>query len=202
MTYADFTLDDVAKKLGFKPELKTLFPNLPALTVPSWLAQSLAGAPPVSSMNEKARSEFIVAPILVAARILSGNRLSIFSGQRFEVDAQLGLTGECDFIITASSPILPIRGPLLTILEAKRGDLELGLGQAIAQMVAAQKFNRLEGTEVGPVYGCVTTGELWQFLRITEKCLEQDTDRYHIGNAGSILAALLKIAELALKTDS
>ncbi len=35
-----------------------------------------------------------------------------------------------------------IEAPVIIILEAKKGDLKPGLGQCIAEMVAAQRFNQ------------------------------------------------------------
>jgi hypothetical protein len=49
-------------------------------------------------LSEKARSEFIVAPVLLVARELSHDTVAIYSGQRLDVDASRGLQGECDFI--------------------------------------------------------------------------------------------------------
>ena len=37
-------------------------------------------------VSEKARSEFIVTPILLTLQELTGNRLQIFSGQTLNVD--------------------------------------------------------------------------------------------------------------------
>ena len=81
----------------------------------------------------------------------------------------------------------------MTIVEAKKNDIEAGLGQCIAQMVAAQLFNERSGRS-GGVYGCVTTGEDWQFLRLDGQVVIIDTTRRYINDVGSILAAFLSIA--------
>ncbi len=87
-------------------------------------------------VSEKARSEFVVAPILLAAREMSRETLTIYSGQRLDVDPERGLQGECDFILALSAPLPRLRAPLLIIVEAKKNDIEAGLGQCVAQMVA------------------------------------------------------------------
>ncbi len=55
----------------------------------------------------------------------------------------------------------------MVILEAKKNDIEEGLGQCAAQMLGAVRYNEREGKAVPSVYGCVTTGEAWQFLKLT-----------------------------------
>ena len=60
-------------------------------------------------------------------------------------------------------------------------------------MVAAQLFNERAG-RVGVVFGCVTTGEDWQFLRLEGKTVLIDSSRRYINDVGSILAAFLSMA--------
>jgi hypothetical protein len=196
MAFSDFTLESASRLLGVISRAADLFPDLQPATAPPWLLEDIARGGQgiqLSLLSEKSRSEFIVAPILLAARELSGNRFAIYSGQRFDVDAERGLVGECDFILAASDPVLPLQSPIATVVEAKKNDIEGGLGQCIAQMVAADQFNRDSGRSGAPVFGCVTTGEAWQFARLagSESLLERR--RYYIDAIGLILAALLGI---------
>ena len=140
-------------------------------------------------VSEKARSEFIVGPILLACRELSGGALAIFSGHRLDVDASRGLHGECDFILALADPVPRLRAPIVTVVEAKKNDIEAGLGQCVAQMVAARDYNEREGRSPGVVYGCVTTGEAWQFLRLEGSDVTVERGRLYIDNVGAILAA-------------
>lgn len=48
------------------------------------------------------------------------------------------------------------------------------------EMFAAQIFNRREGIDIPSIYGCVTTGESWQFLRLIDNILEIGSNRYFI----------------------
>ena len=68
------------------------------------------GGMQLALVSEKARSEFIVAPILLAVRELSGERIAILSGQRLDVDPDRRLQGECDFILALSDPVPRLRG--------------------------------------------------------------------------------------------
>jgi hypothetical protein len=192
MAFTDFTLETVEAELGVTVHPGRVFPTLPQASAPAWLTDGLARGRELALISEKARSEFIVAPVLLAVRELSGGRISILSGQRLDVDAARRLMGECDFILALSEPLPRLRAPLVTIVEAKKNDIEAGLGQCIAQMVAAQMFNDRAGHS-GVVFGCVTTGEDWQFLRLDEQAVFIDTARYYINDVESILAAFLSM---------
>lgn len=191
MAYTDFTLESVEADLGVTPRPGPVFPPLPDAEPPAWLPGQLARGMELALVSEKARSEFIVAPILLAVRELSGGRVAILSGQRLDVDPARRLTGECDFLLSLSDPLPRLRAPLLAVVEAKRNDIEGGLGQCAAQMVAARLFNERAGGTGRPVYGCVTTGEDWQFLRLDGAELLVDPSRRYINQVGAVLAALL-----------
>ncbi len=66
----------------------------------------------------------------------------------FNVDSEKGLTGFCDFIISSSSERLFVSAPVMMLVEAKKEDIISGLGQCVAEMVAAQIFNEREGNEI------------------------------------------------------
>lgn len=80
-------------------------------------------------------------------------------------------------------------------MEAKKNDVEAGLGQSMAQMVAADLFNRSSGQAEISVYGCVTTGEVWQFLQLSQKVALLDKQRYYLDNVGAILAIVQTIVQ-------
>src|SRR5262249_30580628 len=123
--------------------------------------------------------------------------LAIYSGQRLDVDAELGLTGECDYILALTPPVPRLRAPLVTVLEAKRGDVEPGLGQCVAQMVGARLFNEHAGGRAEPGFGAVTTGEVWQFLRLRGATVTLHRERLFIAGVGGILAALQAVLTVA-----
>lgn len=193
MAYSDFTLETAIANLGVSTELTTLFPDLSSIPPPVWLEETLSKRTPLALISEKSRSEFIVVPILMASRELSHEKLAIYSGQKLDVDPKKGLVGECDFILTLSPPILPLRSPIVTLVEAKKNDIEAGLGQCIAQMVAAQMFNQSASHAGIPIFGCVTTGEIWQFLKLSDSLISMDEKRYYLDNIGSILSVIQSI---------
>jgi hypothetical protein len=81
-----------------------------------------------------------------------------------------------------------LHAPIVTIVEAKKNDVEGGLGQCAAQMVGARLLNQKEGQGEAMVFGCVTTGEAWQFLQLREAVIAIDRERYYIDNVGGILS--------------
>jgi hypothetical protein len=198
MSYSDFTLESVTRLLGVVTRPAELFPDLQPIAVPGWLQETLARGTQgiqLSLISEKSRSEFIVAPILLASRELSGNRFVIYSGQRLDIDPEKGLVGECDFILSATEPVLPLQAPIATVVEAKKNDIEGGLGQCIAQMVAADRFNRSAGRDGLHVFGCVTTGEAWQFARLADSEALLEQRRYYIDRVELILGAFRAIID-------
>jgi hypothetical protein len=194
MPYTDFTLDSAEARFDLITVPGDLFPGLTPLHVPEWLRDLLARGQAVAALvSEKARSEFLVTPVLLACRDLVAGDLAIYSGQRLDVDAELGLTGECDHILALTPPVPRLRAPLVTVLEAERGDIELGLGQCVAQMVGARLFNEQANSQVGSLFGVVTTGEVWQFLRLQGATVTLHRERLFITGVGGILAALQSI---------
>jgi hypothetical protein len=129
VAYSSFTLDDLEAKLGLKLDLTNLFPTAAPVEPGAWLRETLERGGQLALLTEKARSEFIVAPVLLALRDLFEGAFSIYSGEDLNVDESKGLVGSCDFVLTASKPLPAMRTPLIVILEAKRGIIEQGLGQ-------------------------------------------------------------------------
>lgn len=202
MAYSDFSLESAERKLGIRMQEADLFPTPPAAPVPAWLPGWLARGTRLALISEKARSEFIVVPILLAARELSSDQFAIFSGQRLDVDTEQGLTGECDFILALGQAVPPLHAPIAIVVEAKKNDVEAGLGQCIAQMAAARRFNDTAGLTTSPVYGCVTTGETWQFLRLAEPAVLLDRRRYYLDNISGILGAIVAMVQEARQAVS
>ncbi|AOY82374.1 hypothetical protein BJP36_23160 [Moorena producens JHB] len=149
--------------------------------------------------TEKARSELLICPMLLALREFHKNQVSLFSGEEFNVDPEVGLNGTCDFIISLSPEQLFIKAPVAVIIEAKKEDLKGGLGQCIAAMVAAGRFNQQEnngnGNAIATVYGAVTTGTLWRFLKLEEKTVTLDLAEYLLPPIEPILGKLVQMVE-------
>ena len=195
MAYSDFSLAKVKNDFGLTlDESRNLFvdtkPVLPSVTLKTLLSDYIPLATSIST--EKARSEFLIAPILAEVRRLLNHQISLFSGNEFNVDAQRGLQGFCDYIISGSQEQLYISAPVTIIFEAKKEDIIGGIGQCVAAMVAAQIFNQSKGNQVKRIYGSVTTGTNWKFLFLAGTIVYIDEIEYYIKEVDKILGILLQ----------
>jgi hypothetical protein len=150
----------------------------------SAIAENLSLA--IAINTEKARSELIIAPVLLEIRRQLNFQIGFFSGSEFNIDAERGLTGYCDYILTATQDSYEVRAPVITLVEAKNENIKAGLGQCGAEMVAAQQLNLRSGLNQ-PIYGCVTTGSEWKFLKLVDRILEIDKREYFINELSLIL---------------
>ena len=187
MSYTDFDLSRVEKDLKLEVVIKKIEWRFEPIAPSEWLLKSLEKGEKNAFVSEKARSEFIVAPILLAAQEISQDRFQIFSGQTLNIDANLGLTGECDFILSKTKPTPILKSPIFALVEAKKNDIELGLGQCIAQMFASAIFNQRSENNYPTIFGCVTTGENWQFLKLENNLAIVDSERFYISEPENIL---------------
>ena len=137
----------------------------------------------------------IVAPILIEIRKQLNNQVSLFSGKDFNVDPQRGLTGFCDFLISKSSEQLIIEAPIITLVEAKNDNIESGLAQCMAEMIAAQLFNQRRNQEINRIYGLITTGSIWKFMQLEETTITIDLNEYFLVNIGKIIGIILHFIE-------
>jgi hypothetical protein len=197
MSFKDFSLGDVVRKLGLSLAERTLFADVPELLPGALLVETLKETVPLalSLGNEKARSEMIIAPVLVEVRRALGHRVSLYSGIELVVDAPRGLSGVCDFLFSRSPEQVLLRAPVVTVVEAKQEDMKGALGQCAAEMLASRLFNEREGHALPKVYGAVTTGEAWRFLELTNDALVVDTDTYLLTQIGKILGIFRAMLE-------
>mgnify|MGYP001499275987 CR=1 FL=1 len=193
MGYGDFTFDSLLAEFNLSVVQAPLFAPPSRIEPSPWLLDTLQKGRGIAFYSEKSRSEFIVVPVLLACQEMLRSNCCLYSGVRLDVDADKGLKGECDFILAKTPPGPALRAPLLVVVEAKKNDIEEGLAQCAAQMVAARLFNEHHKEVVPALYGCVTTGETWQFLRLRQQELVVDEDRYYITEVATILGILVTV---------
>jgi hypothetical protein len=195
MSFPDFTYPNVEVDLGLSVAEESLFGDIRSLDLSKEFLERLRFSTDlgVALNTEKARSEFIVAPLLVELKLRLGRNFGVFSGVELDVDTSRGLNGVCDFLLTRSPLQTKMSAPVLAIIEAKNDNLRSGLGHCIAATVAAREFNAMEKRPPSPVFGAVTTGTAWQFLRIDGSALTLDVHEYSIAEPGRILAILAQI---------
>jgi hypothetical protein len=198
MPYSDFTLIRLEREFQLTiHERFKVFADVAPMKISDFLSEILAENVPLALAihTEKARSEMIIAPILIELRKLVKHKISLFSGIDFSVDLQNSLNGVCDFIISKSAEQLFIKAPVMIIVEAKNENIKGGLPQCIAAMLAAQLFNARENTMVTTIYGAVTTGNSWKFLKLEDKAVFVDMDDYYINDPGKSMGILLRMVE-------
>lgn len=95
MSYRDFQYPEVRQALGLNLSERDLHGSCVPVTLdPGFVERMRSGIDlGLTVSTEKARSEFIIAPILLEVRRMSGDRFGLFSGVEFNVDASRGLAG-------------------------------------------------------------------------------------------------------------
>ena len=198
MPYSSFTLDTVEETFQLEERgAAGIFAASEPVEPSTELANALAKKAPLAKAigTEKAKSELIVADILVELREHFERRISLFSGIEFNVDAANDLSGICDFVISLSPGQFSLKAPVIVLVEAKRDSLTDGLGQCVAEMVAAQRFNAEKGNDIRCVYGAITSGTEWLFLKLEGQTLSIDMATYHISQCDKVLGILVSMVE-------
>ena len=198
MAYSNFTLEMV--RTAFQLEIAEsagIFSQIESVDPSAHLATTLARNVPlaITINTEKAKSELIIADILVELREQLERRISLFSGIDFSIDDENGLTGVCDFLVSLSPVQSFLEAPVIILVEAKKDDLTVGLGQCVAEMLAAQRFNTERGNNIPYIYGATTSGIDWRFLKLEGQRLHIDMVIYPIAQCDKILGILSSMVE-------
>jgi hypothetical protein len=189
MSFSKFKkIHQVENQLGITVRKHAILPTPYPKKIPhSDLEKQLQKRTLVALTSEKAKSEFIVAPILLHILEENQHRLSLFSGATLEADTQKGLKGECDFLFAMNPHLADVKAPVCILIEAKDDDIDLGLPQCIAQMYAAKCYNEAQNEGIKIIWGCVTTGTEWQFIRLEDDKVFIHTDLIYLIQLPEIL---------------
>ena len=192
-SYSEWTLESVLPAFQLEAvDTVGLFSEIEAVDPTAHLVTALARKAPLAATigTEKAKSEMIVADVLVELLEHFDRSISLFSGIDFNVDSENGLTGVCDFLVSLSPRQSLLEAPVIIVVEAKKDDLLIGLGQCVAEMIAAQRFNAEKGNDIQCVYGATTSGTDWKFLKLEGNRLNIDMVIYTIERCDRILGIL------------
>lgn len=193
MSYSQFDLETVRLSFGVNIIEKIgIFEDVAEISYSDFLSETLKFNTPIALAinSEKSRSEMIITPILLELKRLYPEKVSIFSGKEFTVDVSKGLNGFCDYLISSSPQQLTIMSPVIAVVEAKNENIEAGLGQCMAEMIASQIFNQQKGRDCLQILGTVTTGSSWKFMRLQQTTIEIDLNEYFLNQVGKILGIL------------
>ena len=193
MAYSNFTLEAVQDTFHLETvqSIGLFFETEPVKPSPE-LVKALARKAPlaIAMATEKAKSELIVSEVLFELWQSFDGRISLFSGIDFNVDTDAKLVGVCDFLVSLSPEQFTLKAPAIILVGAKRDSLTDGLGQCAAEMVAAQHFNTEKGTELLCIYGAITSGIDWLFLKLMGQTLSIDMTVYQLAQCDKILGIL------------
>lgn len=194
MAFSDFRYPDVLETFGLTTEsAPDLFAGVGGSAASDALRDQLAVGIRLAGVvnTEKARSECLISPILAHFWWRYRGRIGLYSGTEFVADPAAGLNGYVDFIISRSPQQPETAGPpAVVIFEAKRENLNAGMGQCVAGMVGAQRFNARHGAPADPIYGCVTTGTAWRFLQLSGAAVTLDLTEYTFRDVDKLLGIL------------
>ena len=197
MSYEGFTLQLLEQRFGLiLTESSDLFADVAPHDPSEFLQTSLKRNLPLvmGKGTEKIRSELLIAPILVEVREMLKQQIAVFSGVAFSVDKKLGLHGFCDFLISQNPLLLEVQAPVIMLAEAKKEDLPSGVPQVLAEMIAAQRFNAARGKPKKQIFGVVTSGTDWRFLKLEESHAILDLKEYSVNQLEQILGILVWMA--------
>lgn len=177
MAYKNFSLKSVKEKFQLIEKRVNLFPIVTPVEPSEALQIALRRGRGLQLENEKIRSEALIFPVLLEMRDLYHNIFGFYSGEDLNADAAEGLNGECDFLLSAEDTI-EVSAPIFTLVEAKHNVARRYYGLCVAQMVGAQIFNQKNESTIPFIYGAVSSGEEWQFIKLEGKILTFDAQKY------------------------
>lgn len=194
MAYSNFTkLKKIVQTFNIKVERENIFLNKDITLLPpsDWLTISVERGYKMGFESEKERSERLISPILTELSYINQEKITIYSGHDLDADKDKGLKGETDYLIALGKKALDfIATPILSVVEAKRQDMEHGTAQCVAQMIGAAKYNAADNILLPYIYGATTDGEKWRFLQLTNNTLRIHEENYYTNNLPLLLGIL------------
>lgn len=199
-SYSKFKIEDL-EALNIKVrQTQFLNEHIEPVEPSDYLTKTIAKNLRKPMMSEKAKSEYLISPILSEIQERNIEFTQLYSGYTFDVDKEKGLKGLCDYIFTFAldTPIV-ITSPVFSIVEAKNDNLANGIPQCIAELYAAHIFNERHGQHLPNLYGATTFGLQWQFIRYSNGFAEVDSTVYYINQLPQILGILQHIVDTQKK---
>jgi hypothetical protein len=179
-----FTIDDILTELGCTIDRTSLnLPRKPLRGTLDLLRHELErNHNRIELVNEMARREALISPILFEVAELSNQRINV----EYSIAVNEHLRGTVNYYIP---------GQNLVIIEAKQADLARGFTQLAVELIALDQWTR----STNPLlYGAVTTGEDWRFgiFDRQQRVIRQDNKRFLVPEAlEELVEILLEILE-------
>ena len=124
--------------------------------------------PYVDLSNEASRREILIGRIVTEVVHYTKVQLRI----EYPITVSQQLQGYLHYLFRGQTELL--------VIEAKRQDLDYGMTQLVAEMIALDQWDRTPEQET--LIGSVTTGKLWEFaiLNRSKKHIEQGLESYRV----------------------
>lgn len=167
---------------------------LPVFLVSDRLFEDIEDAKKSPLYTEKAKSELIIAPVLKELR-RKNDSITIFSGFALDIEREPDLNGNPGFILSAKPNLIEIEAPIFCLMESKNKAPDEGYAQCAAEMYAYRLFNRQMNQPYEIIYGTVTNGFEWVFLKLEENTLYIDTERYYLNDLPKLLGLMQWIVD-------
>ncbi|MFN6514696.1 MAG: hypothetical protein RMY29_009360 [Nostoc sp. CreGUA01] len=175
-----FIIDDILAELNCTLERRTLtLPESSQVFDLQFLQQQIQrNLSHIDLVNETARREALISPILFEVCNLTNQRLNI----EYSIAVNDYLKGTLDYYIAAPQNLL--------VIEAKQSDLVRGFTQLAIELIALDQWTK-STSEL--LYGAVTTGEDWRFgvYHRGSRQVTQDQKRYQVPEDLSLLVKIL-----------
>jgi hypothetical protein len=186
--YSKFTLEQLKDNFQLDIQVSKIFDESIPSQIPSeFLLSVLKSSEVLTLTSEKEKSEGIIFPVMIELKKLNLEKISIFSGRTLDADSDKGLSGECDFIISNKPNLFDVDVPIIALIEAKKDDTSNGIAQCIAQMMGSKLFNEKHNKIFPSIYGCVSTGYEWKFLKMEGHNVTIDSKIYFLPQLDRIL---------------
>ena len=111
--------------------------------------------PYVDLSNETSRREILISRIATELVYYTKAKLRI----EYPLTVNSQLQGYLDYLFSGQSELL--------VIEAKRQDLDYGMTQLVAELIALDKWSRTPQQRT--ILGSVTTGRLWEFALLDRR---------------------------------
>ena len=195
MAFSDFkTLTEVQKRFEIRDSASDFVSGDNLLNPSEQFLQGLAFARQHLNVfrSEAARCEAIIYPILLENYKAYAERYMLWIREPLAYDEIL--SGTPDYFVATRSELGKnvVGTPVMMVVEAKKNDFEIGWGQCLAAMIAAQKINAQEvnGAAMFPVYGIVTDGVMWQFGKLAGNTFTENITPFSLGDLPRLFGAI------------
>jgi len=178
--FTDFTLQDVKEIFDLEEKKReAIFDNITVLEPSAWLKEGFSALDQRSFNTEKERSEALIYPILFEIEKRNHFSFKLFSGENVNFNEEKGLKGELDFAYSLKNTSY-LEAPIFTVIEAKNDNITRHWGQILAQMIGVKEENAKEENDLKTIFGCISTGESWHFVKLENKFIHIDRRPFSI----------------------